>query len=307
MIASGSIPQGHGAVLFRSVYTPEEKVPGIGRFLSQGAVAGPLLSFVATVGAILLNPTNGYNFFFIFLLPFYLAFSMVFSLFPSLLIWGCTRLAGHRLSAATRAGIGMLMAILLTIGFVYLHRLNRPSYLAPPELTDYLPVMAVSIMMGMALGVIIGSRLQPWRELVRGIASLPAKSRVLTGITGVALRVVVVWGLMEGLVAMTCELQHERWSRDILLTVWWLVHFAFASIIVFARMRLSLLLPLALIANVPVAWVIREYYGSDSEYGFAIAAIVYLAIWATFLLSRWRATYAALSALKDELRYYLID
>lgn len=307
MIASGSLPESHGAVLFRSVYDPEEKLPGVGRFLSQGAAAAPIMSFLVTIGVILLDPTNGYNFFFIFLLPFYLAFSMVFSLLPSLLIWGCTRLAGHRLDPPVRAAIGILMVTLISIGVCYLLYLDRPYYAEPPKLTVYLPFVVLSAAMGMVLGLVAGSRFQPCRELARGVDSLPRQSRVLTGITGVALRVLVVWGLMEGIVAMTCELQHEEWSRDILLTAWWFAHFTFASIIVFARLRLSLLLPLALIANVPVALLIKQYYGSDSEYGFAIAAIVYLAIWLTFLLSRLRATYTALAALKNELRYYLID
>lgn len=307
MIASGSMQHIYGEVLSRSVYTPKDQVPGIGRFLSQGAVAGPILSFLATVGVILLNPTNGYNFFFIFVLPFYLASSMVLSLLPSLLIWGCTRLGRHRLNPAARVSLGTLMVTLISIGICYLIYLDRPPYVKPPELTVYLPVVAISATMGMVLGLVVGSRLQPWRILVRGVDSLPAKSRVLTGITGVALRVVVVWGLMEAIVAMICGLQREPHPDDFQLTALTLVHFTFATIIVFARMRLSLLLPLALIANVPVALLIRKYYGSDSEYGIAIAAIVYLAVWATFLLSRWRATYAALASLKDELHYYLID
>ena len=307
MIASGSMQHIYGEVLSRSAYTPEDQVPGIVRFLSQGAVAGPIMSFLVTVGAILLNPTNGYNLFFIFLLPFYLASSMVLSLLPSLLIWGCTRLAGHRLDPPARAGLGILMASMISIAVCYLIYLDRPPYLDRPELTAYLPVIAISAMMGMVLGLVVGSGLQPWRALVRGVDSLPAKARVLTGITGIALRVVVAWGLMEAIVAMICQLQREYRRDDFLLTAFTLAHFTLASIIVFARMRLSLLLPLALLADVPVALFIRKYYGTDDGYGLAIAAIVYLAVWATFLLSRWRATYAALTSLKDELRYYLID
>ena len=310
MIASGSISTDqahlHHEVRSRNVYPAKGEMPGVGRFFSQGAAGAATLVFLTTVAALFWHPTNGYNIFYIFLMPFYLAAGMLLSLFPALLIWGCTKLAGHRLSHVARAFITVLVVMLFNTAFVLFVPL-RPDYVDQPELTEYLPVFAISATQSLVLGLVIGSRLQPWREIVRGVESLAAKSRVLTGITGFALRVLVVWGLMEAIVFMICDLQRNYRKEDRILAILTLAHFALAAIIVFARMRLLVLLPLSLIVNVPVALLIRKYAGTDYDYGFAIAAIVYLAVWATFLLSRWRATYDALSSLNAELRYYLID
>ena len=76
--------------------------------------------------------------------------------------------------------------------------------------------------------------------------------------------------------------------------------------IVFARIRFSLLLPLALLLNVPVVLLITEVLKNELPV-YRYFVVGYLAIWAAFLLVRWSLTYSALTSIKKELRYYLID
>lgn len=299
----------YGAVLSGSVYAAKDELPGIGRFLSQGAAAGAVLAFLFTLGALVRDWTNPYNFVFIFSLPIYLGAAMILSLFPSLLIWAGTRLDGHHLDLPVRVFISVVtMLLCAVVGYQFLP--GRPAYLKQPELSDYLPMLAIGALLWAVLGVVIGSGLQPWRALVRGVESLPPNSCVPTGITGLLLRAPVVWGLMEAVVIMIYELQRDHGELERVVAIVMLAHFTLAIIIVFVRTRLWLLFPLALIANIPVGLLIEKNIKSEDAFlfGVAIAAIVYLSLWSAFLLSRWRATYTALASLKDELRYYyLID
>ena len=63
---------------------------------------------------------------------------------------------------------------------------------------------------------------------------------------------------------------------------------------------------MALIVNAPVVLLITEVLNNQPA-AMRYAPLGYLAIWAAFLLARWRATYSALNFLKEEFRYYLID
>jgi hypothetical protein len=67
-----------------------------------------------------------------------------------------------------------------------------------------------------------------------------------------------------------------------------------------------LLLPLALIVNIHVAYAIKKEFSQVDSIFFYIL-ISYLGVWATFLITRWSPTYSVLAVIKSELRYYLID
>ena len=279
--------------------------PTIGRFLSQGTTAGATVAFVLPLIYILSHPTNVYNCVFIFLLPFSLVASMILGLLPAILIWACTRWTGRALSSGERVGLGILVTLLFMFAAYLLIPGARDSIIpSKPPYTTHLTIYGTA---GIVTGLIIGSRLQPWSALVRGVDGIPPKARVLTAVTGFVMRVLVVWGLMESTLTLMCTLQGAFTSREPLYAGLLLAHFTFASVIIFTRMRFTRLVPLALIANVPVGLLIRDFFRPPDDYGIAIAAIFYLAVWAIFLLSRWRATYAALSSFTDELRYYLID
>jgi len=74
--------------------------------------------------------------------------------------------------------------------------------------------------------------------------------------------------------------------------------------IVFTRMPFWLLVLLALLINFPVAALITDVLTNEVLRGLVIA---YLTVWAAFLLCRVSVPRAALSFVKKEIRYYLID
>jgi hypothetical protein len=83
-----------------SIYwAPQAELPGIGRFLSQGAAAGAFIPFLVCLTVVLSQLHNHWNFLILFVLPFFSAAGMVFGMFEGLAIWGCSRLARGRLDA----------------------------------------------------------------------------------------------------------------------------------------------------------------------------------------------------------------
>jgi hypothetical protein len=306
MITIETHPYAYGSILSRSLsQAPKPERPGIGRFLSQGAAAGAFICFLGLLSIVLSQPQNGYNIFVIFILPFLLAGGMIFGLFEGLVIWGVSRLTRGRLNTAVRTGIGIALLIIVT-GAWWLVYLFYPLSLRNPDpiFRDYVyGGLWVSLMMGCPLAA--GSKLQPWREFVRGAQAVP--SRWLTGITGLVLRVVIVFMLMESILALICILQRESPQRDFVFTGVTFAHFLAATVIVFARVKFWLLLPLALIVNIPIGFAIIKEFAQVTDPLLFYVPICYLAVWAAFLLTRWSPTYSALSFFKEELRYYLID
>jgi hypothetical protein len=82
-------------------------------------------------------------------------------------------------------------------------------------------------------------------------------------------------------------------------------HFAAGVAVLFARLKLALLFPLALIVNAPIIAALVQFHVSTPELWFVAAP--YLGVWALFLLTRWRQTDLALGVLNEEIHYYLID
>jgi hypothetical protein len=312
MIQSGatipyqSPPYVYGEILSRSVYLSEQsEPPGIGRCLSQGAAVGAFLGFLAPVGGMLSYPENGYNFLLMGYLPLILAYGIGFGVCEGVLIWGCTYLVGHRLNVVLRAVIGIVVLAILII--VYNLVFAEPSP-PPPENgsgSNYLLLIGIYIAHGVLFGLVTGSRFRPIDELLRGTS--PPQHLVLTGISGFALRVFVIFSLMESVLNLILSLQGWRFSRiEFTFAVIALSHFMAAAVIVFVRMPFWLLLPLGLIVNFPIVAFITDVLQDDWVL-FRYLTYFNLALWAIFLLSRWSLKCSALSFIKKELRYYLID
>ena len=292
----------YGQILSRSAYEAamHSQIPGIGRFLTQGITAGAFVFFVLTVVLPLFNLGRRYNSLIGLLLPIYLVLGMALGVVHGLVIWACTRLARHNLDNISRAATGVLvMATLMGI------LLLMPSSSREVRLEYYLVFGAVNIFIGMTYGLFTGSRLQPWRELVRGAEWLPRQSRLLTGFTGLLLRVTIIFSLMESILYLIWILQSDS-QNDLLSFVIAFGHFVAASVVVFSRLKYSFLVPLAILLNLPVVVFIKDLL-TDADLFWWYVAVSYLVAWAAFLLTRWRPLYSALAVINEEIHYYLID
>lgn len=295
----------YGQILARSAHeaAKHSQIPGIGRFLTQGMAAGVFVFFVLPLLYTLYNFGRSFNSFIILLLPIYLAIGMSLGLVQGLVIWACTRLARHNLDKGSRAAIGVLV-MATVIGVGYLLNPSQPRN-ETADLEYYLAFGGVNIFIGVTYGLFTGSRLQPWRELVRGAEWLPRQSRLLTGFTGLLLRVVIIFSLMESILLVIDTLRSDS-QNDLLLFGIAFGHFIAASVIVFARLKYWLLVPLAIILNLPVVVLITDVL-THADLFWWYVAVSYLGLWAAFLLTRWSAFYSALSVINEEIRYYLID
>lgn len=293
----------YGNVLFASVDTYKKDPPGIGRCLSQGAAVGVFVAFLHPVLSMVSHPENGYNFLLMAYLPLMLAFGLAFGVLEGAIIWACNYLVGHRLHAVLRAliGVGTFAMLLTAYNFLFA---ETPSYSDDVPAIEYLVLYGVYVGYGVLFGLVIGSRFNPVTELLRGTS--PPQWLALTGITGLALRVFVVFCLMESVLNMIWTVQTDRSPTEFSFGVIALCHFTAAVVIIFARMPLWLLLPLAFIINFPIVALITDVL-REEHFPIHYLAIGYLSLWAAFLLTRVRVPQAALRFIKKELRYYLID
>lgn len=295
-------PYRHGNILFAGVTTYKNNPPGIGRCLSQGAAVGAFVGLLSPV-LMLLYGNNGYNFLFMLVLPMLLAAGLAFGVLEGVAIWACGLIVGHRLHAVQRVVVGVVTNAMLLTGCYFLFAEPSP-YGEDVSAIDYLVFIAINVGYGVLFGVVIGSPFAPMGGLLRGTS--PPQWLALTGLTGLALRVFVIFGLMESVLNVIWTVQMELSRTEFTVAVIALIHFIAAIVIVFARMPFWLLLPLALIINFPIAAFITDVL-TEHDVAFQNISIGYLSVWTAFLLTRLRVPERALSFIKQELRYYLID
>lgn len=264
-------------------------------FLTQGATAGMLLSYLILVIG-LESYDRYYHPLFVGALPRFLAVGLVVGGLKGFIIWACARLIRHRLGWLLRSAIAS----------VVFHVIIRvPPFSSDGQPASWQWLIGSTIVVGLTFGLLIGSRLQPWQRLVRANGAVGPKSAALAGITGIVLRLGILFlflffGLVFLSVLHTSDGVESRWIA--LITI----QLTLSLIVVFSKMRFWLLTGLAVLINTPVVMVLAEFQRQqlgDTWY----VLISYLALWAMFLLTRWRKTYQALSILGEEMRYYLID
>lgn len=264
-------------------------------FLTQGATAGMLLSYLTLVIS-LESYDRYYHRLIVGALPRFLAVGLVVGGLKGVIIWACAKLIRHRLGWLLRS----------TIASVVFHVIIR----VPPFSSDGQPatwqwLIGSTVVVGLTFGLLIGSRLQPWQRLVRANGTIGPKSAVLAGLTGIVLRLGILFlflffGLVFLSVMQTPDRLESRWIALITVQV------TLSLIVVFSKMRFWLLAASAVLINTPVVMLLTEFQRQQLGYGWYVL-IGYLALWAMFLLTRWRQTYHAFSVFGEELRYYLID
>ncbi len=200
------------------------------------------------------------------------------------------------IAANYRSVIGVVIVALVFAGLALVLVATQP----PPA--EQLWTLALILAPGIGVGLVTGTRLRLWHELVRKGDRVGTLLGVFAGLTGVVLRVVVAVLFMASGIALIGILQSPGPQQ--IHWLWWTLmcaHFTAGGVLLFARMEAEVLLPLAVIVNAPVVAAALTFPW------LRYVAIGYLALWALFLLTRWRQTQVAFSVLKEEFRYYLID
>lgn len=263
--------------------------------IGQSAAGYITGNFVLIVSIILLIPksTDAEA---VLLVPLLLICGLLISVPAGLSISVISQLAHRPLNTVYRAAIGFVIVVLAWLVFAAL-------FSWPPLELWALGSILVS---GIGIGLVTGSRLRPWRELSRQGDLVGPVLRVFAAGSGIVLRVTVVFFFMVSCIALIIILQSSYYQRiDRIWSIAAFAHFTAALVVLFARIRIELLLPLAVIVNAPM--VARVFIPPKFDELGSYVTIWYLALWATFLLTNWRQTPVAFSFLKEEFRYYLID
>ncbi len=295
-------PYIYGEILSRIAYTAEINArwdrPRFGLYVAQGAATGAILEFLFVVLQIITVP-NPFNFLFIFALPVILGFGVGWGTVKALVIWTCAKLARRRVPWLIRCLIaGAVITGLTRVFEVFFQPEPRP-----PVSLSWLA--GSTIFVALTCGIVIGSKLNPWRALVRGAGFIVPRSAFLAGVTGFILRLTIVFAFMGAVMLMICTTQVNSTHKVIVWATLILCHFTAALLVVFIRMPFWLLLILSTLVTAPVVMSVVEFQ-HKLEWGF-YPIIGYLAVWIAFLLARWRPTYPALAVINDEIHYYLID
>lgn len=264
-------------------------------FLTQGATAGILLAYVRLIITLETNDPY-YHFLIVGALPKFLALGLAIGGVKGVIIWACGKLIRHRLGWLLRTIVATVLFHLIPVVFP-----ERST--AQPGSQEW--VVGSTIVVGLTFGVLIGSRLQPWQALVRANGTVGRKSAMLAGLTSIILRLgtlflFLFFGLIFLSVMQGPDSRESRWIA--LITI----HLTLSLLVVFSNMKLWLLTMSAVLINAPVVMLLTEFQRQQLEFSWYVL-LAYLALWAMFLLTRWRQTYRALSMLGEEMRYYLID
>jgi hypothetical protein len=296
-------PHVYGDIMCSIYQSPRAEIPSIATFLSQGAAVGALLAFLSPVRGMLSHPENGYNFLLVYYLPVFLGGGMLFGLCEGVVLWAGTYLLSHRIHPIIRAILGPVLLVTLISIYAYLFAEPTP-YDEEVSTTNYLLGIGIYAGCGVILGLVIGSRIRPFSELIRGATA--ERWPVMTALTGLALRLFVIFGLMVSILSLILSMQGDFQRSEFTMSVIAVSHFGVAVLIIFARTPFWLLLPLALIINSPIAALITDVLKPDELFVRTIT-LNYLALWGGFLLCRASVPREALDFIKREARYYFIE
>lgn len=266
--------------------------------MAQGAAIGAILEFLFVVIQVITVP-NPYNFLFMYGLGVILVFGAGWGTVKALVIWTCAKLARRRVPLLIRC----LIAAAVLTGLTRVFEVFFPHEAGPPVSVSWL--VGSTIFTAVACGVVIGSKLNPWRALVRGANFIVPRSTFVAGVTGLILRLFIAWAFMTAVMLMICSIQMNSTHKEVVWAILILCHLTATLLIVFIRMPFLLLLILSVLVNAPVVMVVAEFQHKLEWQFYPI--IGYLVAWIVFLLARWRPTYKALAVINDEIHYYLID
>ena len=266
-----------------TLYITEENEPfDMVQLLAQGAAVGALIGLLMPIIGMLSHPRNGYNILYTVFLPMYLAGGMLFGAIEGIIIWSCMTIAGHRLNVTVRTAIAMAgLAILL----VALNLLSHPSPYAPEASeTGYVFAYVSFTLYAVLFGLVTGTGFQPLRALVSETTA--SRYRVLSVITGFALRVFVVFALMESILYLLWTQIRSLGDAEVTFAVFAFSHFIAAAVIVFAKVPFHRLVTIGLIVNFPVVVFTLNALKDQEQVPIGFITFAYLTLWAAFVVSR---------------------
>src|SRR6185436_10090288 len=104
-----------------------------------------------------------------------------------------------------------------------------PQELGPPVSVSWL--VGSTVFTAVACGVVIGSKLNPWRALVRGANFIVPRSTFVAGVTGLILRLFIAWAFMTAVMLMICSIQMNSTHKEVVWAILILCHLTAALLV----------------------------------------------------------------------------
>src|SRR3712207_2088302 len=129
------------------------QLPGIGKYLFQALVVGVFLGFLLPLILVLLYPGLRFNPLLLFVVLSGITYGVGFAVVEAIVIWTCSRIAGHRLHPLARVGIGLTVpCLVLSVWMLYAER--NDEFI---RVFDYLGWLVSYEVVGGVCGLVIGS------------------------------------------------------------------------------------------------------------------------------------------------------
>ena len=260
-------------------------------FLSQGAVGGMIGYFLLVAASIVLQP-SGYSVIFFFVLPIFLTFGAVLGSITAGFVWLAAKILKRRPGFVARSAIVLGITTLLSIALSY-----WTSEL-PSEQWSWLWKVGFVCALDLPIVLVTGSRIRPGHLIFLG--ARPRSKRHNFGSwlaypAGALLRVTSIFALFESVVALAIWISALRseWFDfparerlpEIALAV---VYFATSTYFSIRTPRKLVLLPAAIVLNVPLAFLIVSQQRISTPYSeFLVYSFAgFIGLWAIYTLGR---------------------
>ncbi|HEV2835823.1 MAG TPA: hypothetical protein VGW58_10925 [Pyrinomonadaceae bacterium] len=267
-------------------------------FVAQAAVGSMFAYFILFVVPLFWSRYEP-NLIVLVVCALFLILGLIVGVLPGVIIWACTRSDAEPLNGIVRCAIA---ATILFPGWAYFALILFNEHPRPDQ---QLWLLGWILLPAIMIGLLTHSRLRVGRELVRGGEAVRRLSRLLAGLTGFVLRIVVVSLFMESVVTLIYLQKNADLYNELIGAMLLCGHLTASLVVVFMRTDFGFVAALSAIALVPlIIWIVTFPVMFDT---FRYVVLAYLGVWAMFLLSRWRQTDVALSFLNEEIHYYLID
>jgi hypothetical protein len=290
MINSATYGQNSGIVVYQEV------LPGFGRLMSQGALAGALSSFLCVFFKLIIFPHN-YDGLLVASLLVVLIYGAVFGLIVGLVLWCATHIIERRLGRTSRLIITSVLAVTLTYLISLLLAFAGQAYFD----SQMIPMFMLIIV---TVGLITGSHYQPERALLQGMRASPADQLWSVILIGFLLRVLYVFLCMQFLLAVILAARDDHQTQVLRIVLPLFGYFLINALFSFNNAQSLWLVFLAVLTNVALIFVL-VYFWETLFYSRPVI-IGYLALWFVFLLANRRGFTPLISSVKEELRYYCI-
>lgn len=278
---------------------PEVAQPGPGTCVAQATIGWTIGSFLLFAGAILFV-SNANHLSAIYGLTVLEIMGLFIGPPVGFIIW-LFRSSDQPLSKPVRVTFAVVLLAVGCFGWLQLTGAETSTPQAHGWLLFWILVP------GIAIGLLTGSSLRPGRELIRGGEATVKGTRIVAGLTGLLLRLVVVHMFMTSALWVMSEIKQYNYEHRRYMDIdgTWIPilfgHSVLGLIVVFARTRIEVLAVLTAIANAPL--IASLWIHPEMPNALRYWIVGYVIAWALFLLSRWQRTDTAL----EKLRYYLID